>query len=56
VDKTPKYGNDDDYADAILAQVFTSSFEEVDGRPNTRGGAYRCELFSTTCPRLFSAP
>ena len=31
--KTPKYGNDDDYADAILAQSSTrSSSESTDAR------------------------
>jgi formate C-acetyltransferase len=53
--KTPKYGNDDDYADAILAQVFDVFFEEVDGRPNTRGGAYRVNYLSTTCHVYFGS-
>src|SRR5208283_525382 len=39
--KTPKYGNDDAYADEILAQVFNMFFDEINGRPNTKGGSYR---------------
>ena len=53
--KTPKYGNDDDYADAILAQVFDAFFEEVNGRPNTKGGAYRVNYLSTTCHVYFGS-
>src|SRR5271157_4450861 len=53
--KTPKYGNDDDYADAILAQVFDAFFDEVNGRPNTKGGAYRVNYLSTTCHVYFGS-
>ena len=48
LNKTPKYGNDDDYADSITRQVFESYFRAVDGRPNTRGGAHRINLLPTT--------
>ena len=53
--KTPKYGNDDDYADAILAQVFDAYFEEINGRPNTKGGTYRVNYLSTTCHVYFGS-
>ena len=53
--KTPKFGNDDDYADAILAQVFDAFFEEVDGRKNTKGGQYRVNYLSTTCHVYFGS-
>ena len=33
VNKTHKYGNDDNYADDIMLDVFNACFEEVDGRP-----------------------
>ena len=36
LDGTPKYGNDDDYADEIASRVFESFFDAVDGRPNTK--------------------
>ncbi|KHF04795.1 hypothetical protein PO77_19875, partial [Vibrio parahaemolyticus] len=34
--KTPKYGNDDDYADEIMKEVFDAYYNEVNGRPNGR--------------------
>ena len=46
--KTPKYGNDDDYADAITGSVFDAYFDLLDGRPNTKGGEYRVNLLPTT--------
>src|SRR5699024_9689800 len=36
--KTPKYGNDDDYADEIMTEVFHAYYNEVTGRPNGKGG------------------
>lgn len=46
--KTPKYGNDDDYADDIARSVFQAYFDILDGRPNTKGGKYRVNLLPTT--------
>lgn len=48
MNKTPKYGNDDDYADKIMRSIFEAYFEAVDGRPNTKGGNYRINLLPTT--------
>ncbi len=48
INKSPKYGNDDDYADTIAQDVFNSYFEMLDGRPNTKGGHYRVNLLPTT--------
>jgi len=48
LNKTPKYGNDDDYADSIARELVEIYFEAVDGRPNTRGGKYRINLLPTT--------
>jgi len=53
--RTPKFGNDDDYADAILADVFDAFFQEVDGRRNTKGGNYRVNYLSTTCHVYFGS-
>jgi len=53
--KTPKYGNDDAYADEILVQVFNAFFETVNGRPNTKGGTYRVNYLSTTCHVYFGS-
>jgi len=48
LNKTPKYGNDDDYADELATRVFDAYFDAVDGRPNTKGGRYRVNLLPTT--------
>ena len=53
VNETPKYGNDDDYADGIAREVFEAFFEVVDGRPNTKGGHFRINLLPTTCHVYF---
>jgi formate C-acetyltransferase len=53
--KTPKYGNDDAYADGILRAVFDAFYDEINGRPNTRGGAYRVNYLSTTCHVYFGS-
>jgi trans-4-hydroxy-L-proline dehydratase len=53
LNKTHKYGNDDDYADELMTGVFRMLFEAIDGRPNTKGGAYRLEMLPTTCHVYF---
>lgn len=53
LNKTHKYGNDDDYADSIMRMVFNACFEELDGKPNTKGGFYRVEMLPTTCHIYF---
>jgi formate C-acetyltransferase len=45
---SPKYGNDDDYADAITETVFDTYYDLLNGRPNTKGGRYRVNLLPTT--------
>jgi formate C-acetyltransferase len=52
---TPKYGNDDDYADELLQRVFESYYRLVDGRPNTKGGHYRINLLPTTVHVYFGS-
>jgi formate C-acetyltransferase len=46
--QSPRYGNDDDYADAIATDVFNIYFDAINGRPNTKGGKYRINLLPTT--------
>ena len=48
LNKTPKYGNDDEYADRVMVSVFEAYHAAVDGRPNMRGGRYRINLLPTT--------
>jgi formate C-acetyltransferase len=53
--KTPKYGNDDVYADDNLVKVFEMFHDAVNGRPTPRGGTYRINLLSTTCHVYFGS-
>ncbi len=55
LNKTPKYGNDDQYADTIMRQVFEIYYNAVNGRPNTKGGVYRINLLPTTCHVYFGS-
>ncbi|MGQ9470397.1 MAG: trans-4-hydroxy-L-proline dehydratase [Candidatus Aminicenantales bacterium] len=48
VNKTPKYGNDDEYADSILRQIFELYYNAINGRPTLKGGTYRINLLPTT--------
>lgn len=55
VNRTPFYGNDDDYADSLTEFLFETYFDAVDGRPNTKGGRYRVNLLPTTCHIYFGS-
>jgi formate C-acetyltransferase len=52
---SPKYGNDDDSADAIAEQVFNIYYDLLNGRPNTKGGRYRVNLLPTTVHIYFGS-
>jgi len=52
---TPKYGNDDDYADTITEEVFNAYYDLLNGRPNTKGGKYRVNLLPTTVHIYFGS-
>ena len=51
--RTPKFGNDDDYADAIMRAVFDHFHDAVTGRPNMRRGEWRIDMLPTTCHIYF---
>lgn len=53
--QTPKFGNDDEYADGILRDVFDLFYDLINGRPNTKGGFYRVNYLSTTCHVYFGS-
>ncbi len=55
LNKTPRYGNDDDAADDLLVRVFEAYFNAIDGRKNTRGGEYHINLLPTTCHIYFGS-
>ncbi len=48
VNRTPRYGNDDERADGLMRQAFGAFFRLVDGRPAPRGGTYRINMLPTT--------
>lgn len=50
---SPKYGNDDDFADSIMQEIFSYYQKAVTGRPNQRGGTYRVNMLPTTCHVYF---
>lgn len=50
---SPKYGNDDEYADDIMKSVFGFYQKEVTGRKNMLGGTYRVNMLPTTCHVYF---
>ncbi|MFC2115692.1 trans-4-hydroxy-L-proline dehydratase [Bacteroidota bacterium] len=52
---TPKYGNDDDFADDLLKEVFEYYFNAVDGRRSPRGATYRINLLPTTSHIYFGS-
>jgi len=55
VEKTPKYGNDDDTADDVMREVFEAYFAAVNERPNAKGGVHRINLLPTTCHVYFGS-
>ncbi|HEY8500616.1 MAG TPA: trans-4-hydroxy-L-proline dehydratase [Clostridia bacterium] len=55
LNKTPKYGNDDPYADDIMREVFNMYYNEVNGRKNMKGGFYRIDMLPTTCHVYFGS-
>lgn len=55
LNKTPKYGNDDDYADQLMLDAFNAYYEAVNGRKNRKGGVYRIDMLPTTCHVYFGS-
>ncbi len=50
---TPKYGNDDEYADKYTRQVFELYYNAVNGRRTPRGATTRVNMLPTTCHVYF---
>lgn len=55
LNRTPKYGNDNDAADDLMVRTFEAYFKAIDGRPNARGGEYHINLLPTTCHIYFGS-
>jgi formate C-acetyltransferase len=52
---TPKYGNDDDYADDLARTVFEIFYESVNGKPTSIGGTHRINMLPTTSHIYFGS-
>ena len=52
---TPKYGNDDDYADEQARLVFGMFFKAVDSKPTSVGGRHRINMLPTTSHVYFGS-
>lgn len=53
--KTPKYGNDDAYADRQEVEVFDLYYDAVSGHKSPRGADYRINMLPTTCHVYFGS-
>ena len=51
--KTPFFGNDDDYADSIMQRVYDSLFRTIEGQHSPKGATYHLNMLSTTCHVYF---
>lgn len=52
---SPKYGNDDDYADRHAVMVFETFYDAVNGRPTPRGAVHRINMLPTTSHVYFGS-
>ncbi|MBM3419738.1 MAG: glycyl radical protein [Bacteroidetes bacterium] len=52
---SPKFGNDDDYADRHAVDVFEIFYDAVNGRPTPRGGIHRINMLPTTSHVYFGS-
>ncbi|MEI7420903.1 MAG: trans-4-hydroxy-L-proline dehydratase [Prolixibacteraceae bacterium] len=54
INRTPFFGNDDDYADSVTVKVYNDLVGAIDGKPNIKpGGKYHLNMLSTTCHVYF---
>ena len=53
INRTPFFGNDNNYADDIALQVYEDLLKAIDGKPNTKGDVFHLNMLSTTCHIYF---
>jgi formate C-acetyltransferase len=53
INKTPFFGNDDDYADSIALAIYRDLLKAIDGKPNVKGESFHLNMLSTTCHIYF---
>jgi len=52
---TPKYGNDDDYADENAVKIFEIFFDSIDSKKSPLGATYRINMLPTTSHVYFGS-
>lgn len=55
LNKSPRYGNDDDRADDLMRTLFQTYYAAVNGRKTMNGGTYRINMLPTTCHIYFGS-
>lgn len=55
LNRTPRYGSDNDYADELMREAFDYFYNAVNGRPSVKGGTYRINMLPTTCHVYFGS-
>jgi pyruvate formate-lyase/glycerol dehydratase family glycyl radical enzyme len=55
LNKTPKYGNDDEKADELVERLCDLLFDAIDGRRTPKGSTYHVNYLSTTCHVYFGS-
>ncbi|WP_240925051.1 trans-4-hydroxy-L-proline dehydratase [Maribellus sediminis] len=53
LNRTPFFGNDDEYADSIAVGVYNDLLAAIEGKPNTKGEVFHLNMLSTTCHVYF---
>ncbi|MEN8688033.1 MAG: trans-4-hydroxy-L-proline dehydratase [Desulfuromonadales bacterium] len=53
LNKTPFFGNDDDYADDLALTIYHDLLDAIDGKPNVKGETFHLNMLSTTCHIYF---
>ncbi|MBT6004796.1 MAG: formate C-acetyltransferase/glycerol dehydratase family glycyl radical enzyme, partial [Prolixibacteraceae bacterium] len=53
LNRTPFFGNDDEYVDSIAIRVYNDLLAAIDGKPNSKGGQFHLNMLSTTCHVYF---
>ena len=53
INRTPFFGNDEEYADNIAVQVYNDLLQAIDGKPNVKGESFHLNMLSTTCHIYF---
>lgn len=53
LNRTPFFGNDDEYADSLAVRIYDDLYNTIEGLPNTKGECFHMNMLSTTCHVYF---